>query len=132
MKTRAPELSALIIIFRSGGPVISQRRSRRSGGAGATFQPFGSGEDDEGERSGDARAARRCEQCEPLGVQLAVEPLDEAERGRREDLPVAGRVNLDSRRHQAAADSNCSSSVEPRSASVEDSPPLTISATRSK
>ena len=39
MKTRAPELSALIIILRSGGPVISQRRSRRSGGAGATFQP---------------------------------------------------------------------------------------------
>ena len=36
MKTRAPELSALIIILRSTGPVISQRRSRRSAGASAT------------------------------------------------------------------------------------------------
>src|SRR5208283_1680180 len=38
MKTLAPELSALMIIFRSGGPVISTRRSRRSEGIGATFQ----------------------------------------------------------------------------------------------
>src|SRR6266516_278182 len=38
MKTRAAELSALIIIFRSTGPVISQRRSRRSEGASATRQ----------------------------------------------------------------------------------------------
>ena len=38
MKTRAPELSALIIILRSTGPVISQRRSRRSSGADATRQ----------------------------------------------------------------------------------------------
>ena len=34
MKTRAPELSALIIILRSTGPVISTRRSRRSAGGG--------------------------------------------------------------------------------------------------
>ena len=41
MKTFAPELSALIIIFRSTGPVISTRRSSRSGGALATRQsPF--------------------------------------------------------------------------------------------
>ena len=38
MKTLAPELSALIIIFRSTGPVISTRRSFRSAGAGATVQ----------------------------------------------------------------------------------------------
>ena len=38
MKTLAPELRALIIIFLSTGPVISTRRSLRSAGAGATFQ----------------------------------------------------------------------------------------------
>ena len=36
MNTFAPELSALIIIFGSAGPVISTRRSSRSAGAGAT------------------------------------------------------------------------------------------------
>ena len=34
----APELSALMTILRSTGPVISTRRSSRSGGIGATFQ----------------------------------------------------------------------------------------------
>ncbi len=38
MNTRAPELSALIIILGSAGPVISTRRSSRSAGAGATRQ----------------------------------------------------------------------------------------------
>ena len=38
MKTRAPELSALMTIFRSTGPVISTRRSWRSAGRGATVQ----------------------------------------------------------------------------------------------
>ena len=38
MKTLAPELSALMIILRSTGPVISTRRSSRSGGIGATLQ----------------------------------------------------------------------------------------------
>ena len=36
MKTFAPELSALMTILRSGGPVISTRRSRRSCGIAAT------------------------------------------------------------------------------------------------
>ena len=36
MKTLAPELSALMIILRSTGPVISTRRSIRSAGIGAT------------------------------------------------------------------------------------------------
>ena len=36
MKTFAPELSALMIILRSTGPVISTRRSSRSAGSGAT------------------------------------------------------------------------------------------------
>ena len=69
------------------------------------------------------------QQLEPGRVELVVQAFDEAERGRREDLPVAGRQNLEL---HAASESNCASSVEPRSASVEDSPPLTISATRSK
>ena len=38
MKTFAPELSALMIILRSTGPVISTRRSSRSAGIGATVQ----------------------------------------------------------------------------------------------
>ncbi len=37
MKTSAPELSALIIILRSTGPVISTWRFCRSAGVGATF-----------------------------------------------------------------------------------------------
>src|SRR6188508_253486 len=36
MKTLAPELSALIVIFASAGPVISTRRSSKSAGAAAT------------------------------------------------------------------------------------------------
>ena len=38
MKTRAPELRALMSILGSAGPVISTRRSSRSAGAGATVQ----------------------------------------------------------------------------------------------
>jgi hypothetical protein len=38
MKTQAPELRALMIIFRSTGPVISTRRSIKSDGGAATTQ----------------------------------------------------------------------------------------------
>ena len=38
MNTLAPEFSALIIILRSTGPVISAQRQLRSAGVGATFQ----------------------------------------------------------------------------------------------
>ena len=38
MNTSAPEFSALIIIFRSTGPVISTWRFSKSAGVGATFQ----------------------------------------------------------------------------------------------
>ena len=38
MNTRAPELSALMIILRSVGPVISTRRSARSAGVTVTRQ----------------------------------------------------------------------------------------------
>ena len=37
MKTLAPELSALMIILGSAGPVISTRRSLSTEGTGATF-----------------------------------------------------------------------------------------------
>src|SRR6478609_2437506 len=37
--TFAPELSALMLILRLGGPVISARRSSRPGAGGATRQP---------------------------------------------------------------------------------------------
>src|SRR5690349_10150129 len=46
MNTRAPELSALIIILRSTGPVISTRRSCRSAGAGATVKFSGAATND--------------------------------------------------------------------------------------
>ena len=42
MKTLAPQLSALITILRSVGPVISTRRSCRSAGTGATRQLWSS------------------------------------------------------------------------------------------
>ena len=38
MNTLAPEFSALMIILRSTGPVISTRRSRSAAGIGATVQ----------------------------------------------------------------------------------------------
>jgi len=38
MNTRAPELRALITIFRSVGPVISTRRSRSGSGTGSIVQ----------------------------------------------------------------------------------------------
>ena len=56
MNTRAPELRALIIIFGSAGPVISTRRSSRSGGAGGD-RPVGAA-DLRGRRPG-SPAARR-------------------------------------------------------------------------
>ena len=64
-------------------------------------------------------------------VQGAMEALDEVESLPRQNLVdrVKRRHARDSRPH---ACSNCSASVDPSSASVEDSPPLTIVATRSK
>ena len=67
MKTFAPELSALMTIFRSTGPVISVRRSRRSAGAGATFHRPSRTDRVDGRKSGSTpassctwRAARAC------------------------------------------------------------------------
>src|SRR3954467_9580653 len=59
MNTRAPELSALIIILRSTGPVISTRRSVRSAGEGATLQLPSRTSAVSGRKSGNAPARRR-------------------------------------------------------------------------
>ena len=75
MKTLAPELRALIIILRSTGPVISTRRSWRSGGAGATRQSPS--------RIGRVSARK-------LGVGAAVEVLLEPDAARQQ--VAAGRV----------------------------------------
>ena len=63
-------------------------------------------------------------------AELALEPRHESERIRREDGTVRRGEDLDAvgdggRGHARAASSNCSSSVEPFSASVEACPPLT-------
>ena len=60
MKTLAPELSALMIILRSTGPVISTRRSRMSPGSGATVHS----------------ASRMCRvSLKEVGLLAGIEPL---------------------------------------------------------
>ena len=68
--------------------------------------------------------ATALEQLQADRVQLAMEPGDERERGRREDVVVAGSEELDALGHRldAVHGVNCASSVEPASASVELSP----------
>src|SRR5215472_1700462 len=88
MKTRAPELRALIIIFRSTGPVISQRRSRRSAGASATRHSASSRTSSvSGRKRGSAAA----------WIQLAVKALDEVERLGGEDVLVGRGQDLHAR-----------------------------------
>jgi hypothetical protein len=67
-------------------------------------------------------------------VELAVQRDDEVERLGREDTRLVGRGDGDGLgdAHGTGAASNCASSVEPLSASVELSPPLTASRTASK
>ena len=111
MKHRAPLLSALITILRSVGPVISTRRSRRSGGAGATVHA-----DPRTERvaSEERRAlplveprlafGARLEQLGAAPAELALQAGDERERlvgqdlvepgfGRPEDLDAVGEAH---------------------------------------
>ena len=66
--------------------------------------------------------------------ELALERDDEVERLRGEDASLVGRGDgrVGRRAHEAGVASNCASSVEPLSASVEDSPPVTASRTASK
>src|SRR5207302_883891 len=61
MKTCAPEFSALIIILRSTGPVISTRRSRRSAGASGTRQSDSRTLRVSGRKSGSSPARSRCQ-----------------------------------------------------------------------
>ena len=139
MKTRAPELSALIIILRSTGPVISQRRSRRSAGASATRHSASRTSFVLGQ---EARQAARVELALPLvppleqlaapGIQLAVQARDELERLAREDFLVGRGKDLHvGERAHAGSFVNCASSVEPLSASVSLSG-ATACVTRSK
>src|SRR3974377_2618 len=57
MNTFAPELSALMIILRSTGPVISTRRSWRSAGVGATRHSDAPAESASGGETGVAPAS---------------------------------------------------------------------------
>ncbi len=59
MNMRAPELSALITIFRSVGPVISTRLSRRSAGTGEMAHSLSRISAVSGKKSGSSPAARR-------------------------------------------------------------------------
>ena len=59
MKQRAPELSALMTILRSTGPVISTRRSCRSAGTGATRHSLSRTSRVSGRKSGSSPASRR-------------------------------------------------------------------------
>ena len=124
MKTRAPELSALIIILRSTGPVISQRRSRRSAGAGATRQSPSRIVLRLGEEAGGSRRRRGCAaaRAAPRAARAAADSArgGGARRGERlaglprrpsSDLPSASDAH-------ASSFVNCASSVEPLSASV--------------
>ena len=104
MKHRAPELSALMTILRSTGPVISTRRSCRSAGTGATRQSLSRTSlrlrQEVGQLAGvEARLALDAggEQLAARPVEAAVELGDEGERVRAQDLlvaPVHGRAKL--------------------------------------
>jgi hypothetical protein len=70
----------------------------------------------------------------PSAGELALERHDEVERLGCENARLVARVDgrVRGRAHAAGAPSNCASSVEPLSASVELSPPVTASSTASK
>ena len=97
MKTRAPELSALIIIFGSAGPVISTRRSSKSAGAGATVQSASRISRVPGRKSSrspaSSAACRSCapvEQVQPDVAEAALEVGDERQRLVGQDALSAG------------------------------------------
>ena len=74
------------------------------------------------------------EQLLAASRELALERDDEVERLRGEDARLVGRGDrgIGHRAHATRASSNWASSVEPLSASVELSPPVTASSTASK
>ena len=112
----------MIIIFRSTGPVISQRRSRRSGGA-RRDAPLALADrprlrQEPGQRAGvelELTLMPALEQLDAGRVQLSVEA------SRRTSSACCVRTSSLGDGAQAAASlrSNCASSVEPFSASVE-------------
>ena len=99
MNTLAPELSALMIILRSTGPVISTRRSAMSAGTGAHSPVALRGSPRvSGRKSGSLpasssawRAARRASRLVTPVAERALQPGDERQRLRRQDLGVLGR-----------------------------------------
>ena len=80
MNTFAPELSALMTILRSTGPVISTRRSAIAGGYGATFQSASRIDAVSGRKSGSSpvrrpacRSPRRASSSLAPAAELALE-----------------------------------------------------------
>ena len=101
--------------------MISTRRSRRSGGGGATCQSESRTRQQLGQGAGlelGLPLAASLEELEPRRVQLAVELRDELERFRAENVRVCGGEELGGAQDRV----NWASSVEPESASVELSP----------
>ena len=98
MKTLAPELSALMTIFASAGPVSSTRRSSRSGGADATLHSDSRSSRVSAGNSGRSPAAKRASRSSRAassarrrGAEAVLEIGDEVERLAVEQLVLAGR-----------------------------------------
>ena len=82
MNIFAPELSALITIFRSTGPVISTRRSCSSAGTGATRQSPSRTSSCLGEEVGQLAVAQPLRPLVPRREQLAPPRAEPAARAR--------------------------------------------------
>src|SRR5262249_33902973 len=114
-QTFAPELSALIVIFRSVGPVISTRRSTRPGAGAGTRQRLSSLMRRVARREARVRPRGRSRWADaagaghalcPLAAELTLERGDQLQRFRGEDLleTVSGRAedfNVFTSRHLA-------------------------------
>src|ERR1700751_365785 len=98
MNTLAPEFSALMIILRSTGPVISTRRHRRSAGSGAIVQLLSRTWRGSARKTGRAEKVGAlacikalctfgppCEQLSAARLERAVQPRNQRERVCRED-----------------------------------------------
>ncbi len=105
MNTLAPEFSALIIIFGSTGPVISTRRSWRSGGVGATLHESSSRTDAvSGRNPGSSPASNRVLALGAGGQQLHAARIErpmqvghEGQRLGRQHLVDVGRIGVGER-----------------------------------
>ena len=97
MKIFAPELSALITILRSVGPVISTRRSRKSAGIGAHVQSPSRMCFVSGKKSSASPPSKRClpllpplQTFQTTRAEISLEFCDKIERLRCEDLSELG------------------------------------------